>query len=124
MRSCSPANRSPASSRSTKRSDRTLFCSQTRAVFDFPLMARANQITMCSFCGKSRAEVKKLVAGPGVYICDSCVFVCKSVLDKEFRSEAQKQLRSLNVPKPGEIKAYLDQYIVGQEEAKRTLSVS
>src|SRR5262245_36542603 len=87
-------------------------------------MARASQITMCSFCGKSRAEVKKLVAGPGVYICDTCVFVCKSVLDKEFRTEAQKQLRSLNVPKPAEIKAYLDQFIVGQDEAKRTLSVA
>jgi ATP-dependent Clp protease ATP-binding subunit ClpX len=87
-------------------------------------MARATQLTMCSFCGKSKTEVKKLIAGPGVYICDNCVAVCKSVLDKESRSEAQKQLRSLSVPKPGEIKRHLDKYVIGQDEAKRTLSVA
>jgi len=54
-------------------------------------MARPNQITMCSFCGKSRAEVRKLIAGPGVYICDACVGVCQGVLTKELRSEDQKE---------------------------------
>lgn len=87
-------------------------------------MARASQITMCSFCGKSKAEVRKLIAGPGVYICDGCVAVCKGVLDKEFSQEARKQLRSLNVPKPAEIKRHLDQFVIGQDEAKRTLSVA
>ena len=53
-------------------------------------MARAKQLTLCSFCGKSHAEVRKLIAGPQVYICDSCVLVCKSVLDKELGAEAKK----------------------------------
>jgi len=87
-------------------------------------MARANQITMCSFCGKSKAEVRKLIAGPGVFICDGCVAVCKGVLDKEFSQESRRQLRSLNVPKPADIKRHLDQFVIGQEEAKRTLSVA
>ncbi len=87
-------------------------------------MARPNQITMCSFCGKSRAEVKKLIAGPGVYICDSCVAVCQGVLAKELRQETQKELQRFNVPKPAEIKRRLDEHIIGQDDAKRTLSVA
>jgi len=87
-------------------------------------MARAHQITMCSFCGKSRAEVRKLIAGPGVYICDSCVSVCQTVLSKELREDTHKELRRLNVPKPAELKRLLDQHIVGQEDTKRTLSVA
>ena len=79
---------------------------------------------MCSFCGKSRAEVKKLVAGPGVYICDSCVTVCRNILEKEQRTENQRQLRGLNVPRPAAIKQHLDEYIIGQEDAKRTLAVA
>ena len=54
-------------------------------------MARPTQITLCSFCGKSHAEVKKLIQGPGVYICDNCVLVCKNVLDKELRAETTKK---------------------------------
>jgi len=53
-------------------------------------MARTNQMTLCSFCGKSHAEVRKLIQGPGVYICDGCVLVCKRVLDKELRTENRK----------------------------------
>lgn len=87
-------------------------------------MARPNQITMCSFCGKSRAEVRKLIAGPGVYICDACVGVCQGVLTKELRSEDQKETRRLNVPKPAELKRRLDDHIIGQEDAKKTLSVA
>jgi len=79
---------------------------------------------MCSFCGKSRAEVRKLIAGPGVYICDSCVSVCQTVLSKELREDTHKELRRLNVPKPAELKRLLDQHIVGQEDTKRTLSVA
>ena len=52
-------------------------------------MARATNLTMCSFCGKSHAEVRKLIAGPGVYICDSCINVCKSILDKELNEDAR-----------------------------------
>jgi len=87
-------------------------------------MARASQITMCSFCGKARAEVKKLIAGPGVYICDSCVVVCKGILDKELQQDTQRQIKSLNVPKPSDIKRHLDEFVVGQDDAKRTLSVA
>src|SRR3954452_10745642 len=87
-------------------------------------MARPSQLTLCSFCGKSHAEVKKLIQGPGVYICDSCIVVCKSVLDKELRAETKKSALKLKVPKPSEIKRQLDQYCIGQEQAKKTLSVA
>jgi ATP-dependent Clp protease ATP-binding subunit ClpX len=87
-------------------------------------MARPNQLTLCSFCGKSHAEVKKLIQGPGVYICDNCVIVCKNVLDKELRIEPKKTLPKLTVPKPAEIKRQLDLYCIGQEHAKKTLSVA
>lgn len=86
-------------------------------------MARTN-LTLCSFCGKSHAEVKKLIQGPGVYICDNCVLLCKSVLEKELAPEPKKAVSSHTVPKPAEIKKHLDQYCVGQEHAKRTLSVA
>jgi ATP-dependent Clp protease ATP-binding subunit ClpX len=79
---------------------------------------------MCSFCGKSHAEVKKLIAGPGVYICDACVVVCKQVLDKELQSEDRRPAPRLTVPKPSEIKQHLDRYCVGQEQTKRTLAVA
>ena len=87
-------------------------------------MARASNLTMCSFCGKSHAEVRKLIAGPGVYICDSCINVCKGILDKELNEDARRQSSTLRVPKPKEIRHQLDQYVIGQEQAKRTLSVA
>ena len=87
-------------------------------------MARASNLTMCSFCGKSHAEVRKLIAGPGVYICDSCINVCKSILDKELNEDARRQSSNIRVPKPADIRRSLDQYVVGQEVAKKTLSVA
>src|SRR6266851_6222663 len=87
-------------------------------------MARPTQLTLCSFCGKSHAEVKKLIQGPGVYICDSCIIVCKNVLDKELRAENRKQLPKLNIPKPADIKRQLDRHCIGQEHAKKTLAVA
>jgi len=87
-------------------------------------MARPSQLTLCSFCGKSHAEVKKLIAGPGVYICDSCILVCKSVLDKELRAEKQRPAPRMQVPRPAEIKALLDGFCIGQEHAKKTLAVA
>src|SRR5215210_738638 len=87
-------------------------------------MARASNLTMCSFCGKSHAEVRKLIAGPGVYICDSCINVCKGILDKEMSEESKKQSATLRVPKPMEIRRSLDQYVIGQERAKKVLSVA
>ncbi len=87
-------------------------------------MARASNLTMCSFCGKSHAEVRKLIAGPGVYICDSCINVCKSILDKELNEDARRQSSTIRVPKPVEIRRALDQYVIGQDVAKKTLSVA
>jgi len=87
-------------------------------------MARTNNLTMCSFCGKTHAEVRKLIAGPGVYICDSCITVCKGILDKEFKEENKKAKTAIRVPKPAEIKDQLDQHVIGQELAKKFLAVA
>jgi ATP-dependent Clp protease ATP-binding subunit ClpX len=87
-------------------------------------MARPPTITMCSFCGKSHAEVRKLIQGPGVYICDNCVILCKNVLDREFQLQARKHSPKFAVPKPAEIRRQLDQYCVGQDHAKKTLAVA
>src|SRR5437764_15176755 len=87
-------------------------------------MARPTNITLCSFCGKSHAEVKKLIAGPGVYICDNCIILCKNVLDKELAPEPKKPAPVQQVPKPAEIKRHLDLHCVGQEQAKKALAVA
>jgi len=87
-------------------------------------MARASNLTMCSFCGKSHSEVRKLIAGPGVYICDSCVTLCKGILDKELKDESKKKSSGVRVPKPADIKRELDHFVIGQELAKKTLSVA
>ena len=76
----------------------------------------------CSFCGKVQDQVKKLVAGPGVYICDECIELCNKIIEEELNEEAGLELS--DIPKPKEIKEILDQYVVGQEEAKRTMAVA
>ncbi len=86
-------------------------------------MARASNLTICSFCGKSHAEVKKLIAGPGVYICDNCIGVCKTILDKETSTELDAH-PPLVVPKPADIMASLEQHVIGQQHAKKVLSVA
>jgi len=77
----------------------------------------------CSFCGKSQEEVKKLIAGPAVYICDECVALCNDIMAEEVEKE-EAALRKLAVPRPAEIKSVLDQYVIGQERAKKILSVA
>jgi len=76
----------------------------------------------CSFCGKNQEQVKRLIAGPGVYICDECIDLCSEIIADEF--EEGVELDTTSVPKPNEIKNYLDQYVIGQEKAKKSLSVA
>jgi ATP-dependent Clp protease ATP-binding subunit ClpX len=80
--------------------------------------------TRCSFCGKGQEQVRKLVAGPGVYICDQCIDLCQEVLEEDNRSTAQKRTKSGLIPNPQVICAALDQYVVGQDHAKKVLSVA
>jgi ATP-dependent Clp protease ATP-binding subunit ClpX len=82
----------------------------------------SNEQLLCSFCGKSQRQVKKLIAGPGVYICDECIDLCNEIIDEELASAPTFDVDSL--PKPTEIDAVLNEYVVGQEKAKRTLSVA
>jgi ATP-dependent Clp protease ATP-binding subunit ClpX len=76
----------------------------------------------CSFCGKSQKQVKKLIAGPGVYICDECIDLCNEIIDEELAVPSSFDVE--NLPRPKEIYDFLDEYVIGQEEAKRTLSVA
>ncbi len=76
----------------------------------------------CSFCGKSQKQVKKLIAGPGVYICDECIDLCNEIIEEELAEAGEVKLDEL--PKPTEIHEFLDQYVVGQATTKRTLSVA
>lgn len=77
----------------------------------------------CSFCGKGQKEVKKLIAGPGVYICDECIDLCMDIIDEEKDKEVAVK-GAFRVPKPAEIKAFLDDYVIGQLQAKKTISVA
>ena len=76
----------------------------------------------CSFCGKQQEQVKRLIAGPGVYICDECIELCNEIIEEEFTEEHDADLES--IPKPAEIKKILDDYVIGQEQAKKALSVA
>jgi ATP-dependent Clp protease ATP-binding subunit ClpX len=76
----------------------------------------------CSFCGKFQDQVKRLVAGPGVYICDECIELCNEIIEEELNEDVEFELK--DIPKPREIKEILDQYVIGQERAKKTLSVA
>jgi ATP-dependent Clp protease ATP-binding subunit ClpX len=81
-----------------------------------------NEQLLCSFCGKSQRQVKKLIAGPGVYICDECIDLCNEIIDEELTAPTQLDLD--NLPKPLDIYSVLNDYVVSQEEAKRTLAVA
>jgi ATP-dependent Clp protease ATP-binding subunit ClpX len=82
----------------------------------------SNEQLLCSFCGKSQRQVKKLIAGPGVYICDECIDLCNEIIDEELTAPPSFELE--NLPKPREIYSVLNEYVVGQETAKRALSVA
>ncbi len=85
--------------------------------------AEKRETLCCSFCGKSQKEVKKLIAGPTVYICDECIGLCNDIIAEEIAGD-EKRDQKLRIPRPSEIKATLDEYVVGQERAKKTLAVA
>jgi ATP-dependent Clp protease ATP-binding subunit ClpX len=81
-----------------------------------------SDLLKCSFCGKSQKQVKKLIAGPGVYICDECIDLCNEIIEEELSETSDLKLEEL--PKPQEIYTFLDDYVIGQEQAKKVLSVA
>ncbi|MFM5951573.1 MAG: ATP-dependent Clp protease ATP-binding subunit ClpX [Micrococcales bacterium] len=88
-------------------------------------LTESGDMLKCSFCGKSQKQVRKLIAGPGVYICDECIGLCNEIIEEELgEAVATKTLDETELPKPKEIFAALDEYVIGQEQAKRALSVA
>ena len=86
---------------------------------------KGEELVRCSFCGKTQAQVRKLIAGPnGAYICDECIEVCNEIIEEELEFEESEQFDEINLLKPEEIKAFLDEYVIGQERAKKVLSVA
>ncbi|WP_431841474.1 ATP-dependent Clp protease ATP-binding subunit ClpX [Calidifontibacter indicus] len=85
-------------------------------------MGESSDLLKCSFCGKSQKQVKKLIAGPGVYICDECIDLCNEIIEEELAETSELGLEKL--PKPKEIFEFLDQYVIGQSNAKRSLAVA
>ena len=89
------------------------------------MAGRNEDIVRCSFCNKTQAQVRKMIAGPnGSYICDECVEVCAEIIEEELEYEDAGKFDDINLLKPEEIKAFLDEYVIGQEEAKKVLSVA
>jgi ATP-dependent Clp protease ATP-binding subunit ClpX len=85
-------------------------------------MGESGDLLKCSFCGKSQKQVKKLIAGPGVYICDECIDLCNEIIEEELAEATEVSM--VELPKPKEIFDFLEQYIIGQEPAKRSLAVA
>jgi len=78
----------------------------------------------CSFCGKSQHDVKKLIAGPTVFICDECIELCNEIIQEEISDDTERSKDENGIPRPADIKAFLDDYVIGQEQSKRMLSVA
>ena len=86
-------------------------------------LGESGDLLKCSFCGKSQKQVRKLIAGPGVYICDECIELCNEIIEEEL-GEVAKTVEDIELPKPREIKGFLDEYVIGQDQAKKALSVA
>ncbi len=86
-------------------------------------LGESSDLLKCSFCGKSQKQVRKLIAGPGVFICDECIELCNEIVQEELAA-TPKQTEELDLPKPREIKGFLDEYVIGQDQAKKALSVA
>ena len=86
-------------------------------------IGETSELLKCSFCGKSQKQVKKLIAGPGVYICDECIDLCNEIIEEEF-SEGHDVGMLEDLPKPREVCEFLDSYVIGQEMAKKALAVA
>jgi ATP-dependent Clp protease ATP-binding subunit ClpX len=86
--------------------------------------ASSEKTLYCSFCGKSQHEVKKLIAGPSVFVCDECIDLCNEIIRDELPATTEGREASSDLPTPAEIKANLDSYVIGQEPAKRTMAVA
>ena len=86
-------------------------------------LGESGDLLKCSFCGKSQKQVRKLIAGPGVYICDECIELCNEIIEEEL-GEVAKTVEEIDLPKPREIKGFLDEYVIGQDQAKKALSVA
>lgn len=83
---------------------------------------RPEELLCCSFCGKSQNDVRKLIAGPGVYVCNECIDICNEIINDDEQTETHA--KRTNIPKPQEIKSFLDEYVIGQDEPKKRLSVA
>src|SRR3954451_16147131 len=112
---CRQASKLPARKEPAGRSD-------TEGAIPLARPTESNEQLLCSFCGKSQRQVKKLIAGPGVYICDECIDLCNEIIDEELTAPPVFELE--NLPKPREIYDVLQEYVVGQDAAKRSLSVA
>ena len=86
-------------------------------------IGETSDLLKCSFCGKSQKQVKKLIAGPAIYICDECIELCNEIIEDEFAEGPDLGLIE-ELPKPRDIRAFLDEYVIGQDRAKKTLAVA
>ena len=85
--------------------------------------SKSDKLLYCSFCGKSQHEVRKLIAGPSVFVCDECIDLCNDIIREEVQSGIPGKADKSDLPVPHEIRARLDEYVIGQEQAKKILSV-
>src|SRR6266508_4882141 len=112
-----PIRRVPSSRRGPAGRD-----SRTRGLGQMAKFGDGGDLLKCSFCGKSQKQVKKLIAGPGVYICDECIDLCNEIIEEELAETSEFSFDEL--PKPSEIYEFLDSYVVGQDQAKKALAVA